>query len=153
MALPRKLKHLNLFLDGDNWIGVGRRVHPAKLAMKPEAYRGGVRYRVRPISTWASMMAPSIPNPPSAGYEAARSKSSIRPRLTAYAPLCGFLPARRHRPGLFGRNRPAWPHQRAGWRHSQNRRQHSSKRSALANTYYKVTVDGEELVEIDLINM
>jgi len=41
MALPRKLKHLNLFLDGENWIGVAEEYTPAKLAMKLEAYRGG----------------------------------------------------------------------------------------------------------------
>ena len=28
MALPRKLKHLNMFLDGDNWIGVGEEYTP-----------------------------------------------------------------------------------------------------------------------------
>lgn len=41
MALPRKLKHLNMFLDGDNWIGVGEEYTPAKLTLKLEAYRGG----------------------------------------------------------------------------------------------------------------
>lgn len=41
MALPRKLKHLNMFLDGDNWAGIIESFTPASLARKTEAYRGG----------------------------------------------------------------------------------------------------------------
>ena len=41
MALPRKLKHLNMFQDGENWIGVAEDYTPAKLSQKFEAYRGG----------------------------------------------------------------------------------------------------------------
>lgn len=41
MALPRKLKHLNIFVDGDNWIGRAESITPAKLTRKWEAYRGG----------------------------------------------------------------------------------------------------------------
>ncbi|MCS6241364.1 MULTISPECIES: phage major tail tube protein [Shewanella] len=40
MALPRKLKHLNVFIDGDNWIGEAEEFTPAKLTRKFEAYRG-----------------------------------------------------------------------------------------------------------------
>lgn len=41
MALPRKLKRLNLFLNGDNWVGEAEDITPAKLSRKFEAYRGG----------------------------------------------------------------------------------------------------------------
>lgn len=41
MALPRKLKHGNIFMDGENWIGVAEDYTPAKLSQKFEAYRGG----------------------------------------------------------------------------------------------------------------
>ena len=41
MALPRKLKRLNVFLNGDNWVGVAEDFTPAKLSRKFEAYRGG----------------------------------------------------------------------------------------------------------------
>jgi len=41
MALPRKLKHLNMFADGDNWIGKAEDFTPAKLTRKFEKYRGG----------------------------------------------------------------------------------------------------------------
>ena len=41
MALPRKLKRLNVFLNGDNWVGEAEDFTPAKLSRKFEAYRGG----------------------------------------------------------------------------------------------------------------
>ncbi len=41
MALPRKLKHGNIFMDGESWIGVAEDFTPAKLSQKFEAYRGG----------------------------------------------------------------------------------------------------------------
>lgn len=41
MALPKKLKHLNLFNDGNSYLGVAKGVTLPKLARKMEAYRGG----------------------------------------------------------------------------------------------------------------
>lgn len=41
MALPRKLKHLNVFIDGQHWVGEAEDFTPAKLTRKFEAYRGG----------------------------------------------------------------------------------------------------------------
>ncbi|MBS9432199.1 phage major tail tube protein [Photorhabdus hainanensis] len=41
MALPRKLKYLNLFNDGNNYIGVVEEMTLPKLSRKLEAYRGG----------------------------------------------------------------------------------------------------------------
>ena len=41
MALPRKLKHLNLFNAGDNWQGVIESLNLPKLTTKFEKYRGG----------------------------------------------------------------------------------------------------------------
>ena len=41
MALPRKLKKLNVFLNGDNWVGVAEEFTPPKLSRKFENYRGG----------------------------------------------------------------------------------------------------------------
>ncbi|BAU74381.1 phage major tail tube protein [Metapseudomonas furukawaii] len=40
MALPRKLKHMNLFNDGNSYIGVAKTVTLPKLARKLEAWRG-----------------------------------------------------------------------------------------------------------------
>ncbi len=41
MSLPRKLKRLNVFLDGEYWIGEAEEFTPAKLTRKFEPYRGG----------------------------------------------------------------------------------------------------------------
>ena len=41
MALPRKLKRLNTFIDGVSWVGEAEDFTPAKLSRKFEGYRGG----------------------------------------------------------------------------------------------------------------
>lgn len=41
MAMPRKLKNLNLFNDGNNYLGVVKSVTLPPLGRKMEAYRGG----------------------------------------------------------------------------------------------------------------
>ncbi|MFC0669473.1 phage major tail tube protein [Azotobacter chroococcum] len=41
MALPRKLKNLNLFNDGNSYLGVSRSCTLPPLARKMESYRGG----------------------------------------------------------------------------------------------------------------
>lgn len=40
MALPKKFKHLNVFVDSSHWIGEAEDFTPAKLTRKTEAYRG-----------------------------------------------------------------------------------------------------------------
>jgi uncharacterized protein len=41
MALPRKLKHFNVFLDGKSWLGLCPELTLPKLQRKMEDYRGG----------------------------------------------------------------------------------------------------------------
>lgn len=41
MALPKKLKHMNLFNDAQSYLGVAKTVTLPKLGRKLEAYRGG----------------------------------------------------------------------------------------------------------------
>ena len=41
MALPRKLKNINLFNDGNSYLGVAKSVTLPPLARKMEGYRGG----------------------------------------------------------------------------------------------------------------
>ena len=41
MALPKKLKHLNLFNDGNSYLGIAKAVTLPVLGRKLEAYRGG----------------------------------------------------------------------------------------------------------------
>lgn len=41
MAMPRKLKHMNIFEDGVSYIGQAKEISTPKLALKTESYRGG----------------------------------------------------------------------------------------------------------------
>lgn len=41
MALPHKLKNMNMFFNGDNWQGKAEEITLPKLTRKLEAYRGG----------------------------------------------------------------------------------------------------------------
>ncbi|MBV8973399.1 MAG: phage major tail tube protein [Sphingomonadaceae bacterium] len=41
MALPSKLKNLNLFVDGTSWLGIVKSVTPPPLKRKIEGWRGG----------------------------------------------------------------------------------------------------------------
>ena len=41
MAMPRKLKNMNLFNDGNTYQGVAKSVTPPPLGRKMESYRGG----------------------------------------------------------------------------------------------------------------
>ncbi|GAB7269551.1 hypothetical protein DZS_09440 [Dickeya ananatis] len=57
MALPRTLKYLNLFNDGNNFMGVVESFTPPKLTRKLEKFRGAA-CPARLISIWGWTMAP-----------------------------------------------------------------------------------------------
>ena len=152
MALPRKLKHLNLFLDGENWIGVAEEYTPAKLAMKLEAYRGGGMPGAVHINMGLDDGALDTEFT-FGGYEAALFKKQHQAKIDGV--MLRFA-------GSFQRDDTA---QVSAVEIVQRGRikeldggtlktgDNSQQKATMVNTYYKVTVDGEELVEIDLINM
>ncbi|MGU5770181.1 phage major tail tube protein [Aeromonas allosaccharophila] len=152
MALPRKLKHLNLFLDGDNWIGVAEEYTPAKLAMKLEAYRGGGMPGAVHINMGLDDGALDTEFT-FGGYEAALFKKQHQAKIDGV--MLRFA-------GSFQRDDTA---QVSAVEIVQRGRikeldggtlktgDNSQQKATMVNTYYKVTVDGEDLVEIDLINM
>lgn len=152
MSLPRKLKHLNMFLDGENWIGVGEEYTPAKLAMKLEAYRGGGMPGAAHINMGLDDGALDTEFT-FGGYEAALFKKQHQAKIDGV--MLRFA-------GSFQRDDTA---QVSSVEIVQRGRikeldggtlktgDNTQQKVSMANTYYKVTVDGEELVEIDLINM
>ncbi|KMY38394.1 phage major tail tube protein [Aeromonas caviae] len=152
MALPRKLKHLNLFLDGENWIGVAEEYTPAKLAMKLEAYRGGGMPGAVHINMGLDDGALDTEFT-FGGYEAALFKKQHQAKIDGV--MLRFA-------GSFQRDDTA---QVSAVEIVQRGRikeldggtlktgDNSQQKATMVNTYYKVTVDGEDLVEIDLINM
>lgn len=56
MALPRKLKHLNIFNAGNNWMGIAESVTLPKFTRKLENYAAAA-CPVQSVSIWGWMMA------------------------------------------------------------------------------------------------
>ena len=79
MALPRKLKYLNMFNDGLSYMGVVESVTLPKLTRKLEKYRGG-----------------GMPGSVSIDLGLDDDALSLEWTLGAAA-FCRLLPARRHR--------------------------------------------------------
>lgn len=152
MALPRKLKHLNLFLDGDNWIGVAEEFTPAKQTMKFETYRGGGMPGGVNINLGLDDGALDTEFT-FGGYEAALFKKQHQAKIDGV--MLRFS-------GSFQRDdtgevvaveilqRGRIKELDGGTLKTGDNTQ---LKVSMVNTYYKVTMNGEELVEIDLINM
>ena len=152
MALPRKLKHLNQFLDGENWIGVAEEYTPAKLAMKLEAYRGGGMPGAAHINMGLEDDALDTEFT-FGGYEAALFKKQHQTKIDGV--MLRFA-------GSFQRDDTGQVSQVEIVQRGRIQQldggtlktgDNSQQKATMKNTYYKVTVAGEELVEIDLINM
>ncbi|MNB98711.1 Phage tail tube protein FII [compost metagenome] len=152
MALPRKLKHLNQFLDGENWIGVAEEYTPAKLTMKLEAYRGGGMPGAAHINMGLDDSALDTEFT-FGGYEAALFKKQHQAKIDGV--MLRFA-------GSFQRDDTGQVSaveivQRGRIKELDSGTlktgDNTQQKATMVNTYYKVTIDGEDLVEIDLINM
>ena len=152
MALPRKLKHLNLFLDGENWIGVAEEYTPAKLAMKLEAYRGGGMPGAAHINMGLDDGALDTEFT-FGGYEAALFKKQHQAKIDGV--MLRFA-------GSFQRDDTAQVSsveivQRGRIKEMDNGNykvgDNSTMKVSMENSYYKVTVDNEVIIEIDTVNM
>ena len=152
MALPRKLKHLNMFLDGDNWIGVGEEYTPAKLPLKLEAYRGGGMPGSAHINMGLDDGALDTEFT-FGGYEAALFKKQHQAKIDGV--MLRFA-------GSFQRDDTAQVSsveivQRGRIKEMDNGNykvgDNSTMKVSMENSYYKVTVDNEVIIEIDTVNM
>jgi len=152
MALPRKLKHMNLFADGDNWQGLCEEVTTAKLTKKFENYRAGgmagsvgvdLGYEDGALDTEFTL----------GGFEvnALRKHSAA----THNAVLLRFA-------GSFQRDDTGEisavevvtrgrikEFDNGNYKVGDN----STMKLSMANSYYKVVVDNETIIEIDTVNM
>lgn len=152
MALPRKLKHLNMFVDGDNWVGVAESFTPATLARKFEAYRGGGMPGSANIDMGLDdeALATSFVV---GGYVAdlVRKMSAAKTddvmirfagsyqrddtgEVSAVEIVCR---------GRFSERDPG----------EQKTGENTQTTMNMTNVYYKETVDGEDLYEVDVVNM
>ena len=149
MALPRTLKLMNVFNNGHNYLGVAEEVELPKLAMKIEDYRAGGMIGEVGINLGLEKL------------ELTHKYSGIVPELfTGFASdsidseLIRFAGAyQRDDTGevsavevlMRGRHTEL-----DGGNSKAGEKTETSIKSAL--TYYKMTVDGKEIVEIDMLN-
>ncbi|TNI53354.1 phage major tail tube protein [Aeromonas dhakensis] len=152
MALPRKLKHLNMFLDGGNWIGVAEDFTPAKLSQKFEAYRGGGMIGVANIHmglddggldtsfTFGGLEADLVKRmgTPKIDGVALRFSGSVQRDDTSEVVAVEIVQRGRFKELDRGTLKSG---------------DNSQSKVSMVNTYYKETMGGVVLCEIDLINM
>ncbi|MFM5588015.1 phage major tail tube protein [Aeromonas rivipollensis] len=152
MALPRKLKHINLFLDGGPWIGVVEDYTPAKLSQKFEAYRGGGMMGAVNIHmgledgaldtafTFGGVEADLVKRMGLAKIDgvALRFAGSFQRDDTGEVVAVEIVQR-----GRFKEN------DRGTFKSGDN----SQSKISMVNTYYKETMNGVDLCEIDLLNM
>lgn len=152
MALPRKLKYLNLFIDGNNWQGIVETFTLPKLARKLENYRGGgmngsvgvdlgmddgaldVEWTIGGMESlvFRQMGMAKIDG------VALRYAGSIQRDDTAEIQAVEVIIRGRHKELDSGE-------------HKQG--DNSTTKISTAVTYFKLTIAGEEICEIDLVNM
>ena len=149
MAIPKKLKNLTLFVDGQGYAGRVETLEPPKLTVKTEEFRGG-------------------------GFDAPVEIDMGLERLEARLEVAEYDPALFRLFGLIDGNavavtlrgalqgdsteatplvislRGAWRELDSGsWRSGEN----STLTAMLAVRYYKLEIDSEVLIEIDVENM
>lgn len=152
MALPRKLKHLNLFIDGDNWVGLAESFTPATLGRKFEKYRGGGMAGAVDTDMGLDDEALAV-SFVVGGYEAnllrKMSASTVGGVMLRFA-------------GSYQRDDTGDVHSveivcRGRFSNRELGEQKTGENSQttinMTNAYYKESMDGEVLCEIDVINM
>ena len=152
MALPRKLKNMNLFVDGESWVGLVEEFTPAKLSKKFEKYRGGgmagavdidMGYDDDALATEFTL----------GGYERKLlAKHSAAKHNAVLLRFAGSF--QRDDTGeidaveivIRGRSKEL---DRGNYKVGDN----STSKVSMTNTYYKEVVNGETIIEIDTVNM
>lgn len=149
MALPRTLKLMNVFNNGLNYLGIAEEVELPKLAMKIEDYRAGGMIGEVGINLGLEKLelthkyAGIVPElftgfaSETIDSELVRFAGSYQRDDTGEISAVEIVMRGRHTE-LDGGNSKA------------GEKTETSIKSAL--TYYKMTVDGKEMVEIDMLN-
>ncbi|GAA3588796.1 phage major tail tube protein [Gibbsiella greigii] len=150
MALPKKLKYLNLFNDGFSYMGIVSAMTLPKLTRKLEKYRGGGMNGAAPVDLGLDDDALSLE------WSMGGLDTLVLKQWGAVdaAPLRFAGSYQRDDTGeitavevvLRGK------HKEIDWGESKQGEDTETK-VATECTYYKLTVDGEELIEVDTINM
>ena len=152
MALPRKLKRLNLFLNGDNWVGEAEDITPAKLSRKFESYRGGGMPGGANIDMGLDDSALDV-SFTFGGYGEPLLRCMGEPRIDAVQlRLAGSI-----QQDDTGEVVPVEILCRGRFkeldRGTLKAGDNSQAKVSMVNVYYKETINGQVIHEIDLINM
>ena len=123
MALPRKLKYLNMFNDGLSYMGVVESVTLPKLTRKLEKYRGG-----------------GMPGSVSVDLGLDDDALSLEWTLgdTGEISAVEVVMRGRHKEYDGGENKQG---------------ESGTTKIATECSYYQLTIDGKEVIEIDVVNM
>lgn len=148
MALPRTLKHFNVFLDGESWLGLVPELTLPKLTRKMEDYRGGGMEGPVKIDMGQEALEMDI----TTGFDARIFKRYASASVS----------------GVLLRFAGSWQRDDVGdvsaveivARGRLSEIDHGSAKAGadaplkfkLAMSYYKLTVDNQVLIEIDLVN-
>ena len=151
MALPRKLKNLNLFNDGYSYLGVVKSVTLPALARKMESYRGGgmnggvkadlgmaddglqFDWKTGGLDLISLKQFGAV----NASAVALRFSGAFQQDDTGETSTVEIVVRGRHESIEMGDAKPG------------EDTEHGIKTTC---TYYKLTVDNEEIIEIDLLN-
>lgn len=151
MALPKKLKHLNLFNDGNSYLGIAKAVTLPVLGRKLEAYRGGgmdgpVKVDMGhsddglqlewTLGGWDLIAVRQFGATRVDGVQL-RFSGSVQRDDTGEVSAVEIVTRGRHEEIDFGDAEPG---------------EDTEHKITTALTYYKLSVDGEVLIEIDLLN-
>ncbi|WP_409306171.1 phage major tail tube protein [Pectobacterium sp. B1J-3] len=153
MALPRKLKFMNLFNDGMSYMGVATAVTLPKLTRKLENYRGGGMNGTAPIDFGLDDDALSMEwtmggfadetllaqyAAPGADAVLLRFTGSYQRDDTGEISAVEVVMRGRHKEMDGGESKQG---------------EDTETKISTQCTYYKLTIDGKEMIEIDTINM
>ncbi|WP_034911911.1 phage major tail tube protein [Erwinia sp. 9145] len=153
MAMPRKLKYMNVFLNGYSYQGVAKSITLPKLTRKLENYRGAGMNGVAPIDLGldddALSMEWSLGGFPDAvvwemyGAKGAdgvpvRFAGSYQRDDNGETVAVEVMMRGRQKEIDTGENKPG---------------EDTEAKITVICTYFKLTMDGKELVEIDTVNM
>ncbi|ARB30659.1 phage major tail tube protein [Pseudomonas tolaasii] len=151
MAMPRKLKNLNLFNDGNSYLGVAKSVTLPALGRKMEAYRGGGMNG--PVKSDLGFSDDGIQFEWKTGgldlislrQFGAVNASSVALRFSGPYQQDDTGETSNVEVVVRGRHETI----EMGEAKAGEDTEHSMKTTC---SYYKLTVDGEEIIEIDLLN-
>lgn len=152
MALPRKLKHMNVFVDGDNWVGLAESVTPAKLTKKFEAYRGAGMVGAAKVDMGYEDDALDLQYI-IGGFEADLIRKHSASTLDAV--MLRFAGSyQRDDTGEVSAVEIVCRGRQSELDSGEAKTGENTQTTvSMNNVYYKVTVDGEVLIEIDTVNM